>query len=78
MAIAAQVIDVAPAPIVIILADIRRLVYFNFAVFIVSALASTSVFITGICMLDFIGFLGGGKIVDKLYHVISVLSSYMI
>lgn len=40
MAIAAQVIDVAPAPIVIILADIRRLVYFNFAIFIVSALAS--------------------------------------
>lgn len=30
VAIAAQVIDVAPAPIVIILADIRRLVYFNF------------------------------------------------
>lgn len=59
MAIAAQVIDVAPAPIVIILADIRRLVYFNFAISIVSALASTSVFITGICMLDFIGFLGG-------------------
>lgn len=80
MAIAAQVIDVAPAPIVIILADIRRLVYFNFAMFIVSALASTSVFITGICMLDFIGFLGGGggEIVDKLYHVIFVLSSYMI
>lgn len=77
MAIAAQVIDVAPAPIVIILADIRRLVYFNFAISIVSALASTSVFITGICMLDFIGFLGE-KIVDKLYHVISVLSSYMI
>lgn len=78
MAIAAQVIDVAPAPIVIILTDIRRLVYFNFAIFIVSALASTSVFITGICMLDFIGFLGGGKIVDKLYYVIFVLSSYMI
>lgn len=72
MAITAQVIDVAPAPIVIILADIRRLVYFNFAVSIVSALASTSVFITGICMLDFTGCrLSGEKLIDKLYQSIS-------